>query len=68
MTEEETKTPTKINEKDSNNVVIISVFEIYSKNTGNGNGVGRITANTYEFGCHPDNFIIFKALLAIFSS
>ena len=62
MIEEETKTLTKIDEKDSSNAVIIPAFDIHSKNIGNG--WGRITTNAYEFRCHPDNSNIFKALLA----
>ena len=41
-TEEETKALTKIDEKDSNNTVIIPAFDIHSKNVGNKNGAGRI--------------------------
>ena len=62
-TEEETKALTKIDEKDSNNTVIIPAFDIHSKNVGNKNGAGRIVTNAYEFRCHLDNSNIFKALL-----
>ena len=64
MIEEETKPLTKIDEKDSNNAVIIPAFGIHGKNIGNGNRVERITANAYEFCCHTDNSEIFKTLLA----
>ena len=64
MTEKETKTLTKIDEKDSNNAVIIPSFDIHSKNIGNGNKEERITTNTYEFYCYTDNSEISKTLLA----
>ena len=43
MTEEETKTLTNIDKNDSNNAVVIPVFDIHYKNIGNGKGSGRIT-------------------------
>ena len=68
MIEEETKGLTKVGEKDSNDAVIIPVFDIYSKNTGKGKGAGSITTNSYEIQCHSYNSNIFKALLARFSN
>ena len=64
MTEEKTKVLTKPDEKESDKAVVIPVFDIHSKNIGNGNGTGRITTNAYEFHYYPDNSNIFKALLA----
>ena len=64
MTEEETKALTKTGKKESDEALVIPAFNIHSKNVGNGNGVGRITTNAYEFRCHPDNSNIFKVLLA----
>lgn len=64
MIEEETKGLTKVGEKDSNDAVIIPVFDIYSKKTGKGKGSGSITTNSYEIQCHLYNYNIFKALLA----
>ena len=49
MTEEETKALTNIDENDSNNAVTIPVFDIHSKNIGNGNGTGRITTKSTSF-------------------
>ena len=66
MIEEETKSLTKFGETDSNETVTIPVFDIHSKNIGNGNGTRRITTNVYAFRCHPDNSNIFKALLVRF--
>ena len=40
---------TKIDKNDSNNAVIIPVFDIHNKNIGNGNEAGRMTTNAYEF-------------------
>ena len=43
------KALTKIDKNDSNNAVIIPVFDIHNKNIGNGNGAGWMTTNAYEF-------------------
>ena len=64
MTKEGKKALTKTGEKESNEAVVIPVFDIHSKNVGNGNEAGIITTNAYEFRCRPDNSNIFKTLLA----
>ena len=63
MTNVETKALTKIDKNDSNNTVVIPVFDIHSKNIGNGNRIGRIITNAYQFRCYPNNSNIFKSLL-----
>ena len=63
MTEDETKALTKVHDNNTNNEVIIPVFDIHSQTIGNGNGVERTTTHADEFHYHSDNSNIFKALL-----
>ena len=63
MTNVETKALTKIDKSDSNNTVVIPVFDIHSKNIGNRDRIGWIITNAYHFRCYPNNSNTFKSLL-----